>query len=125
MGGVLPRLCFRGMTTDHDLVDLYDREILEIEKVLNDLKRWETKKMVLEDFVKEAEEKFAAIGFRVNVNVFASDQNNTYIPEIEIVGRMKPLGEFDHEEKRHEVVNDLLDLGEGGTVPFKLPKKLY
>ncbi len=105
------------------LVDLYDSEILRLEKVLHQLNDKQGRRVDLEAFRREIMERFASQGFGVEVKTYTTDQSGTYAFDVEIRER---LGErsvleggqgFDHERQAWEIQHDVLDLNEGGTIP--------
>lgn len=97
------------VTADESL-DLLDSDILRIEAAVQALMQHQGKRMVVENFRKEAIERFAEQGFVVNVLTWTTNQPGLYLFEFEITGRQEPQYEFDHERMRHEVVNDLLGI---------------
>lgn len=101
-----------------DQSDLYDYEVATIGRILKELtSRWSrttNTKQNLQEFAKAANDMFLRAGFIVNVQ-----WENTLIavPDvtsrsgfkplpitIEVLGRVQPLDEFDHERKRREVL---------------------
>lgn len=112
------------------MIDVYDHEVIEINKVMDALKARSTGARHLDDFDREIKERFADIGFRVTVNwhTAAGPDNieipDLYMPEVTIDGRIAPDGDvlkpgeyaFDHDQQVHEVTNDLLELGEEGVI---------
>lgn len=100
--------------------DILDSEIMECEKVLELLKDRAIKHgaINLANFDDEIKTRFAEIGFAVDVKWWHSNVEGVKMPEIEIVGRTSRKA-FDHEQMRHEVVNDILGLGTGGTIKVK------
>lgn len=99
--------------------DILDSEILEIEKVYNfvNAKAQHSARLNRGEFDREIVDRFAAIGFRVEVAWWHTDQDDVKIPEIQITGRINqsPFG-FDHERMQHEVRKDVLELGQGGII---------
>lgn len=109
-------------------IDLYDSDILKIEKVLEQLNAEDVgQKRDIEGFVQKATDLFAKIGLRVDVKIWtAADRRGqevegTFIPDITINGRVDKH-EFDYDRMVHEVTNDLLELGEGGVIHTKKMK---
>lgn len=105
--------------TDNNL-DIYDSEILEIEKVLEVLQyKASTKKQNYESFQNEIKNRFAEIGFVVDVLWYevgeempdgtVRKQEDVFMPEIVIKNRVQRI-EFDRERMRHEVVNNILEM---------------
>jgi len=98
------------------VIDLYDTEIIEAEKVLDTLSKRNWKQhMDLDAFDREIKDRFAQIGLVVEVKWWHTNVENVKMPEVEIVGRTE-RHEFDHDRLRHEVVNDVLELGTGGVI---------
>lgn len=98
--------------------DVLDSELVQIEQVINKLNEAQWKSGVyLEGWRKEAIERFADIGFKVDVVVFSTDQEGLYAFDLVIQDRL--AGEFDPDKMVHEVTNDLLGLGEGGVIKTK------
>lgn len=104
-------------------IDLYDSDILRIEKVLDQLNAEDVgKKRDVEAVVQKITDLFARIGLRVDVKVWTAadargqEVEGVFIPEITINGRVDPKHEFDYDRMVHEVTNDLLELGEGGVI---------
>lgn len=97
-------------------IEVYDSEIPLIESVLERLNQKQGKGGVnLEAFRKEIIERFAGIGFVVTVKLYTTNQEDLYVPVIEINGRTEKK-EFDPDRMVHEVTNDILELGEGGVI---------
>lgn len=91
-------------------LDLLDSEILKVEAALQALMEHQGKRMVLENFRKEAKERFAEQGFVVDVLCWQTNQPGLYAFDFKITGRCEPIYEFDHERQRYEVINDILDI---------------
>lgn len=104
--------------SEQDVLDIHDSEIVEIEKVLKILNERSTGHRDLEAFNREIKERFAEIGFVVQTKWWETDVADCYRPDIEIVGRTEQK-DFDHDRQVHEVVNDVLGLGEGGVISTK------
>lgn len=109
-------------------VNLYDSEILEVEKVIDSLneRRAKTARMSYEAFTTEAQERFAKIGLKVSVLWYEAGAEQPdgslkkiegmYIPEIVVKERLEKGFQFDHERMQHEVQSDILQLGTGGKI---------
>jgi hypothetical protein len=110
-------------------VNLYDSEIIAIEKVLEKLngRREKTARMSYEAFTDEVKNRFHEIGLVVSVLWFEAGAEQpdgtlkkiegTLIPEIVIKARTDAKTfAFDHERMQHEVQSDLLELGTGGKL---------
>lgn len=99
--------------------EVYDSEIIKIEKVLERLKASSTGHRDYESFNREIKERFAEIGFVVSVKWFefavGGQKQDGYMPEVEITGRTEHHT-FDHDRMVSEVTGDLLGLGEGGVI---------
>lgn len=103
-------------------IELYDSDILAIEKVIARLNAEDVgQRRELEDFVQKVKEKFHDIGFLVDVLVWTSNVDGVFVPEITINGRVEDKP-FDYDRQVHEVTNDLLELGEGGVISTKKMK---
>lgn len=105
-----------------NVLDLYDTEVLKIESVHLALQaRARSKKLNFGDFEAEIKERFAEIGFTVDVNWYrfsidGKEQENAAMPEITITGRTAPIA-FDHDRRVHEAVHNVLELpGEEGWI---------
>jgi hypothetical protein len=98
------------------MVDLYQSDIITIERVLEQLNRLQGSRQNLEMFVQEVEARFAEVGFRVEVITF-QDENDPdfYGFNFVIRDRIDPI-EFDHDKMRHEVQHDLLGLSQPGAL---------
>lgn len=95
--------------------EIYDSEILKIETVLEILNRKVGSSTNLEGFRKEILDRFARIGFVVDVRVYSTNVPGTYSWEIQINDRTDNTA-WDPDQMVHEVTNDLLDLGTGGVI---------
>jgi len=106
-------------TTDGELLNIYDHEVAALQRVHKALKDRTYKSHDLNEFDKEIAERFAEIGFRVSVKWYDTTERGVFIPEVEVIGRIDPIGEFDHDQLRHEVVNNYLGLPESdaGVIP--------
>ena len=112
-----------GLTTK---CEVYDSEIAEIQKVLEILNQRTGKTIDLGGFDREVQDRFAAIGFKVDVTWYHSNVEGVKIPEITITDRIERKA-FDHDQQVHEVTNDILGLGTGGVIKtepgdFQKPK---
>lgn len=98
-------------------IDLYDREIVTVTNLmmqLNEMARnTRSTPKALRDFGLRIQDMFYQAGFVVNVDMSAAGLINpktgrTFPPDVEILSRvddMENLGEFDHDEKRFEVLD--------------------
>lgn len=91
------------------IIDLYDSEILELEKVLEWMRKRQGQRMDLEDFRRAAKEKFAEAGFKVDIRVFTTTEEGVYHFEPQIEGRIEKR-EFDYDRMVHEVTGNILEL---------------
>jgi hypothetical protein len=97
------------------LIEIHDSEIIGIEKVLEILRRRQGQAGVnLEGFRQEAMDRFAAIGFKVAVRAYETDQEGVVAFDIDIVDRL--AGEFDQDKAVWEATHDVLELGEAGVI---------
>lgn len=101
-----------------ELVNLLDSEVDLLQKTAETLQDRTYKTHNLAAFEREILERFQEVGFRVDVKWFtAQDEDGrpvegVFMPQVDVVGRCTPLkpGEFDHDQMRHEVVNNYLGL---------------
>lgn len=98
------------------MIDLYDSEIIELEKVLEILNRKRGVETNMEGFRQEVLDRFHKEGFIVDVKVFDTTQGGTYAFDVEIIERVDPIKEFDHDRLRHEIVSNLLNIPGGGGI---------
>lgn len=94
---------------------LYDSEILALEKQLDLLTRKIGTQTNLEGFRNEIIDRLGRVGFKVSVKVFSTDQPGVYAFDIDIVDRLAN-NPWDPDKMVHEVTHDLLELGEGGVI---------
>lgn len=90
-------------------IELYDHEILAAEKVLEKLNEKQGKNVDLEDFRREAIDRFNAAGLVVDVKAYTTKLPGVFTFDMEILGRHS-REEFDYEKMAYEVTNDILDL---------------
>lgn len=102
-----------------DATDLYDSERLAINKVTTEIMSNVNKHRELGSFQREVRERFAEIGFVARCDLYESQHEDhlpkserTQYPEITLIRRCEPTGEFDHEKMGHEVRSNIL--GEKG-----------
>lgn len=101
-------------TTDN-VLDLMDSEIERMAKVVDLLHERQSQGSVnLEAFRREAIDRFAEVGFEVGVKCWTTDVPGVFAFDFEIISRL--AGRFDPDQQVHEVVNDILHLGEGGVI---------
>ena len=97
-------------------IDVLDSEVLQIERVLNVLKaRSKNQMRNYDDFQREIKERFAEIGFVVDVLWYETNIETVKMPEIVIKGRTESKA-FDRDQMTAEVTGDLLGFGEGGVI---------
>lgn len=104
-----------------DILNVYDsdvKKLLDLQESLNE--RAKNGQLNYDDFEKEIKEKFAAIGFRVNVNWWTYEidgvKQDGAMPEITVTGRIDAAFRFDPDRQVHEAVHDVLGLGEEGWI---------
>lgn len=98
-------------------IELYDSDILVVEKVLNIVKeRAQSGSRDYDAFDREIKERFHDAGYVVDVKWYSTNVKDVYSPDIEIVGRTDRQGAFDHDKMQHEVVEDILELGSKGKI---------
>lgn len=107
------------------MIQLYDSEIIKIEKVLEALNKRKGQRTDYERWTAETKDRFGAIGLVVSVLWYEAGieradgslekLDGTLIPEIVVKARTEKAA-FDHAQMGHEVQNDLLELGTGGKL---------
>jgi hypothetical protein len=108
-------------------VNLYDSEIIEVEKVLEKLNKRRESRTSYEAFTDEVKNRFHEIGLVASVLWYEAGAEQpdgslkkiegVLIPEILIKARTDAKTfTFDHERMQHEVQSDLLQLGTGGKI---------
>jgi hypothetical protein len=90
-------------------MELYDSEILMVEKVLERLGEKQRTAQNLEAFRKEIVERFAEIGFAVTAKVFETNQDDVYAFDVQIDDRTAPHV-MDRDKQVHEAVEDILEI---------------
>lgn len=96
-------------------IDLYDSEIIAIEKVTARLKERSEVPRDMEAFNREIKERFAEIGLVADVVWWYTDVEGVYAPDIVFKGRTEAKV-FDRDKQVHEVTSDLLGFNEGGVI---------
>lgn len=104
-------------------IDLYDHDVLNIQRVVTALSSNIGQRRNLESFRQQAIEMFGQIGFHVEVDLYeaedANDPGSKFIhPAITIKSRLEPEEEFDHGRQGHEVRANIRGLK---NVPDKAP----
>jgi hypothetical protein len=105
-----------------DVLDLYDHEveeILQLQARLNDKARYGRHNYT--DFEREIRERFAGIGFTVEVSWYGFSVGGRpqegAMPEVTVTGRADDKHVFDKDRQVHEVTRNILDLpGETGVI---------
>ena len=100
-------------------VDLYDSEVLAIQRVVGIISEAVGTRRSLEGFRQEVIERFGEIGFLVDVRVFEGEIEGqhgdpVFFFKIVLTARCDPKP-FDHERMAHEVRADLLHGGKNAT----------
>lgn len=105
------------------MIDVYDHEVDELIRVQHVLEQRAHDRMRnYGDFEREIKERFAEIGFVVDVNWFSYAVNGevqamSAMPEVSVVGRTDPSFVFDQDRQVHEVTSNLLGLsGDQGVI---------
>lgn len=107
-----------------DLLNILDSEVAELQRVHQELEGRTYKSHNLHAFEREIVERFQEIGFVVDVKWYTTQADGVFAPVVEVIGRCDPLkpGEFDHDQMRHEVVNNVLGLPSQDAGLIKAPK---
>ncbi|MET7363323.1 hypothetical protein ABZS76_33465 [Streptomyces sp. NPDC005562] len=107
--------------------DLHDSEILEFEQALAKLmERYGERSFTLDEFEREAKERFHGLGFAIEVawapfTINGQVAEGALAPNITLVGRVDRTI-FDHDQKVHEVTRNLLGIDKTpGVIPGGLP----
>lgn len=106
------------------IIDLYDHEVAECERILALLNQKAGKRADLESFRQEIIERFGLAkcgsrgecGLNVEVKVYEGLDGEWYSFKIIIVGRTDPRHTFDHDQQVYEATNDILELGTKGVI---------
>lgn len=105
-----------------DVLDLYDHEVEEILRLqmrLNEKARYGRHNYT--DFEREIRERFAGIGFTVEVNWYGFSVGGRpqegAMPEVTVTGRTDAGHVFDKDRQVHEVTHNILGIpGEEGVI---------
>jgi len=97
-------------------IELYDSDILVVERVLNIVRERGQNRRDYDAFDREIKERFFDAGYVVDVKWYHTNIEGVKSPDIEIVGRTEKQGEFDHEKMAHQVTEDILELGTKGKI---------
>lgn len=105
-----------------DILDLYDHEVKAIIALIAELNdRAKAKRHNYNDFEREIRDRFAKLGFTVDVNWYeyaiGDARQDGAMPEITVTGRTDDKFRFDPDRQVHEAVANVLDLpGEEGWI---------
>jgi hypothetical protein len=105
-----------------DILDLYDHEVKAVIELLAELnERAQAKQHNYGDFEREIRDRFAKLGFTVDVNWYeyalGEKKQDGAMPEITVTGRTDDKFQFDPDRQVHEAVHNVLELpGEEGWI---------
>lgn len=107
-----------------ELINVYDSEVADLQRVLATLNDRTYKPHNLAAFEREIVERCQEVGFVVDVKWYETNLEGVFAPEVEVIGRCDPVkpGEFDHDRMRHEVVNNVLGLPAEDAGVIKTPE---
>ena len=97
-------------------INVYDSEINQIHHILETLRRKAETPRSYQEFQDEVIARFYDIGFVVDVRWYDTNVEGVLMPEINIQDRVDKSFVFDQDQQVHEVVGDLLNLGQGGVI---------
>lgn len=108
-----------------DLLNILDSEVADLQRVHGELENRTYKSHNLAAFEREIVERFQEVGFLVDVKWYETSAEGVFSPVVEVIGRCQPLkpGEFDHDQMRHEVVNNVLGLPQEDAGIIKTPER--
>lgn len=98
---------------------LYDTDVLKLEQVIEHLNRKQRTATNMEGFRQEILDRFARVGFKVDVKVWSTTEDGTYAFDIDIQDRTDSNFKWDPNQMVHEVTSDILDLGDSGVIKTK------
>jgi len=110
------------------MLDLYDHEVIDILKVQEALReRAASGRLNYNAFEREIRDRFARIGFMVDVNWYrfgherpdgtVEEADGAAMPEITVTGRADAVFAFDPDRQVHEATRNILDLpGQTGVI---------
>jgi hypothetical protein len=105
-----------------DILDLYDHEVKQVIGLMAELNdRAAARERNYPDFEREIRDRFARIGFLVDVNWYRFSVGGVLqdgaMPEITVTGRTDERFQFDPDRQVHEAVSNVLGLpGEEGWI---------
>jgi hypothetical protein len=104
-----------------DVLEPYDHEVKAIIELLAELNaRARAKSHNYNDFEREIRDRFAKIGFTVDVNWYTfaigEVQQDGAMPEITVTGRTDGKFQFDKDRQVREVTDDILGTGDEGVI---------
>jgi hypothetical protein len=104
-----------------DVLDLFDHEVKQIIELLAELNgRAKAKQHNYRDFEREIRDRFAKLGFTVDVNWYeyaiGDAKQDGAMPEITITGRTDDKFQFDPDRQVREVTDDVLGTGDVGVI---------
>lgn len=104
-------------------IDLYEEDILAIQRVITALSQNIGKQRNLEGFRQEVINRFGEIGFEVDVKLYEAQregEGDEFIhPSITITGRIEPEEEFDHARQARQVQTNIRGIKGAETVDQK------
>lgn len=107
-----------GQVGDDDFtksLDMLDSEILEIERVYDIIRARSRGSINYQHFQDEIKDRFADIGWVVDVVWYETNLAGVKMPEI-VFKRRVERKVFDRDQMVHEVTSDILGLGTGGVI---------
>lgn len=90
-----------------DLLNILDSEAIEMGKVVAWAQEQRHTRKDLESFRKEVINRFAEVGFLVNVLCYDTTEPEVYAFDFEVYGRCEPKA-FDFDKMVHEVTHNLI-----------------
>lgn len=105
-----------GLTSNFDI---HDSEINEIHKILEKMRLVASGPVNYDMWQREIEDRFARIGFKIDVRWYTTNLEGVLMPEINISDRLEKHA-FDHDKKVHEITKDILGLGQQGVIKSNL-----
>jgi hypothetical protein len=104
-----------------DILDLFDSEVKAIMGLVAELNaRARAKSHNYNDFEREIRDRFAKLGFTVDVNWYeyaiGGAKQDGAMPEITVTGRTDDKFQFDPDRQVREVTDDILGTGDAGVI---------